>query len=81
MNPKPNPTPDLHQRITNWHVSSYSGTGADCIEYGSLADLVAFRDSKQKMVPDHDRPVLVFSPQAAVSFLNAVKSGQFPRPS
>lgn len=75
------PSPDLHRKITNWHKATASGTGADCVEYGSTGELVAFRDTKQKYVPDDQRPILVFSPQAAASFISSLNAGAFPRPS
>jgi hypothetical protein len=56
-----------------WRKSSYSGTGANCVEIcTSEPDMVAVRDSKK--VPG---PELAISNQAWSAFTEAIKHGEF----
>lgn len=63
----------LDQGASNWHKSSYSGQGGDCVETGkfpvSHPAAIAVRDTK------HHRtgPVLAFSADAWSAFLAEVK--------
>jgi hypothetical protein len=61
--------------LTNarWHKSSISsGNGGDCVEVASnLPDVVALRDSKDPGT------ALLFDQQEWLTFINAVKSGEF----
>jgi hypothetical protein len=50
-----------------WYTSSYSGTGADCVEVAPGAERVLVRDSK-----DPHGPALAVSPSAWRSFLITV---------
>lgn len=54
-----------------WQKSSYSDTGAQCVEYGIVdADAVAVRDSK-----DAHGPAVVFSRGALSAMVGAVAAG------
>ncbi|GAA2626377.1 DUF397 domain-containing protein [Streptomyces axinellae] len=54
----------------SWHTSSYSGSGANCIEHASLPrGTQAVRDSK-----DRERGVLTFSPLTWQTFVSGVPS-------
>ncbi|MEV0752747.1 DUF397 domain-containing protein [Streptosporangium sp. NPDC050280] len=60
--------------LTNilWRKSSLSGSGNNCVEVASVADLIAVRDSKD---PDGATPV--FPPGDWTAFLGRVKAGDF----
>ncbi|TGB16490.1 DUF397 domain-containing protein [Streptomyces palmae] len=59
-----------------WFKSSYSDNGGQCIEVAAnlvaARGVVPVRDSK-----DPDGPALAFSATAFVSFVDAVKRGEF----
>jgi hypothetical protein len=56
-----------------WHKSSYSGSGGECIEIASnLTHLTPVRDSK-----DPDGPALVFPTASFAAFLAGIKAGEF----
>jgi hypothetical protein len=54
--------PDLSRAV--WHTSSYSGSGANCVEVAMGTDAVAVRDSKNVV-----GPVLAFPAAAWHDFL------------
>ncbi len=57
--------------ITPWVKSSYSNTGANCVELARARDgAVAVRDSK-----DPDGGLLAFSPQRWAAFTRQVRKG------
>jgi len=56
-------------RAVTWRKSSYSGNnGANCVEVGNAADLIAVRDSK-----DPEGPRLAFGREAWEAFAAQVK--------
>ncbi|MFJ9609855.1 DUF397 domain-containing protein [Kitasatospora sp. NPDC101176] len=55
-----------------WHKSTYSGQGGNCIEAQARPMTTAVRDSK-----DPGGPVLLFPAEAWDSFLVGVKAGEF----
>jgi hypothetical protein len=58
-------------RAVTWRKSSYSGNnGANCVEVGDAANVIAVRDSK-----DPHGPVLAFTPQTWRRFADRVKAG------
>ncbi|MGH3838350.1 MAG: DUF397 domain-containing protein [Pseudonocardiaceae bacterium] len=59
--------PALEPDIFAWRTSSYSGTGADCVEVAPAPDRVLVRDSK-----DTDGPVLTLPPTAWRTFLTTL---------
>ena len=59
-----------------WIKSSYSTNNGTCVEIAAITGAVAARDSKNP-----GGPVLVFGPAAFGSFLQAIRSGAFDRPS
>ncbi|MEE1785209.1 DUF397 domain-containing protein [Streptomyces sp. SP17BM10] len=59
-------------RKVTWCKSSYSTQGGNCIEVGSLSNLVPVRDSK-----DPEGPALAFPVEAWSAFVAAVRSGEF----
>jgi len=57
-----------------WRRSSYSGNnGANCVEVGNAARLIAVRDSK-----DPEGPRLAFAREAWEAFAATVKTGVHP---
>jgi hypothetical protein len=60
-----------------WFKSSYSGNGGQCIEVAAnlaaTRGTVPVRDSK-----DPQGPALAFGADAFASFVQAVKTGEFP---
>ncbi|SDO96193.1 protein of unknown function [Actinacidiphila guanduensis] len=58
-----------------WHKSSYSNqAGGDCVEVAlAFPGLVPVRDSK-----DPHGPALAFTADAWTSFVEAVRTGEFP---
>ncbi|MFI9360726.1 DUF397 domain-containing protein [Kitasatospora sp. NPDC053057] len=59
----------------NWRKSSYSNpSGGDCIEVADfIPSVVAVRDSK-----DPHGPALGFTPEAWQSFIDGIRSDDFP---
>ncbi|MFD8325004.1 DUF397 domain-containing protein [Streptomyces lydicus] len=56
-----------------WFKSSYSNNGGNCIEVAAdVPGIVPVRDSK-----DPDGPALTFSARGWLSFVAAVKEGEF----
>jgi hypothetical protein len=56
-----------------WCKSTYSDSGAQCVEYGLLnTETVAVRDSK-----DPHGPALLFTRAAMTAFAAAVAAGEF----
>ncbi|MFE6500940.1 DUF397 domain-containing protein [Kitasatospora sp. NPDC057738] len=56
-----------------WFKSSYSGNGGQCVEVApGFPGLAPVRDSK-----DPDGSALVFPAEAWMSFVTAVRSGEF----
>jgi hypothetical protein len=53
----------------DWRKSSYSGSGANCVEVGSAGGLVAVRDTKNR----GNGPVLRVTPADWRRFMAAVK--------
>jgi hypothetical protein len=66
-------SPDLTTAV--WRKSSYSnGTGGSCVEVADhFPGVVPVRDSK-----DPEGPALVFTADAWTSFVDAVRTGEFP---
>ena len=60
--------PDLSRVV--WHTSSYSGSGANCVEVAMGSDSVAVRDSKNVV-----GPVLAFPADTWHKFLADRASG------
>ncbi len=60
--------------IDNWRTSTYSVDNSMCVETGWAEGMVGYRDTKQAALPDHERPTLVVSQDAAAAFLNMIKS-------
>ena len=60
-------------RAVTWRTSSYSGNnGANCVEVGNAARLIAVRDSK-----DPDGAALIFTPSEWKAFTRGVTGGEF----
>ncbi len=57
-------------QITNWRKSTRSGAQANCVEIGTVAEVVGIRDSK-----DPSGPALAVEPAAWSRFLNEVHTG------
>jgi hypothetical protein len=53
-----------------WHKSTRSNAGGNCVEVARTPEVVGVRDSK-----DRHGPVLVFSPDAWTRFLDRVRPG------
>jgi len=53
-----------------WHKSSYSDSGAQCVEYGDLGETIAVRDSK-----DPHGPALLFPRNEVARFVAGVAAG------
>jgi hypothetical protein len=51
-----------------WRKSTYSGSQADCVEVGNMADLVKVRDTK-----DREGPVVTVSADAWRRFTTQIK--------
>ncbi|MFJ9457824.1 DUF397 domain-containing protein [Kitasatospora sp. NPDC101447] len=65
--------PRLDLSDAAWFKSSYSQQGGDCLEVAQgSGDLMPVRDSK-----DPQGPALVFPAEAWVSFVVAVRGGEF----
>ncbi|HKN54534.1 MAG TPA: DUF397 domain-containing protein [Amycolatopsis sp.] len=63
-----------HERMTGWHKSSYTHFEENaCVEVGSAPGLVGLRDTKQRMLPDAERPLLVFRALAFSAFLRRLR--------
>ncbi|MFI9361175.1 DUF397 domain-containing protein [Kitasatospora sp. NPDC053057] len=56
---------------TEWHKSTYSGQGGNCVETQTRLGAMAVRDSK-----DPAGPVLSFTVDAWTAFVRAVKAGE-----
>ncbi|MFE5587592.1 DUF397 domain-containing protein [Kitasatospora sp. NPDC056531] len=56
----------------SWVKSSYSNNGGDCVEVAAVPGLAPVRDSK-----DPEGPALVFPAEAWMSFVAAVRGGEF----
>ena len=64
---------DREEVITPWIKSSYSNSGANCVELARARDgAVAVRDSK-----DPEGPKLVFTPDEWRAFAAGVRDGEF----
>ncbi|WP_435126189.1 DUF397 domain-containing protein [Actinacidiphila sp. bgisy144] len=65
--------PALH--AAHWLKSSYSdGNGGACVEFArNVPGVIPVRDSK-----DPEGPALAFSADAWMSFVSAVRAGEFP---
>lgn len=55
-----------------WRKSSYSASSGDCVELAHTEAVFGVRDSKNA-----DGPLLALAAEPGLTFLNAVKSGQF----
>lgn len=65
-----------HTAMTGWHTSSYTHYEENaCVEVGSGLGQVGVRDSKQGVLADQARPVLVFTVSAFTGFLDHLKTG------
>lgn len=63
-------------KYVNWHKSSLSSGGDNCVEVAFAADgSVGVRDSKQHGLG----PILEFTPGEWVAFLGGVQGGEFNR--
>ncbi|MEV7775613.1 DUF397 domain-containing protein [Kitasatospora sp. NPDC086791] len=66
-------TDRLDLSSVSWIKSSYSNNGGDCVEVtADVPGLTPVRDSK-----DPQGPALLFRAEAWVSFVSAVRSGEF----
>ncbi|MEU6442493.1 DUF397 domain-containing protein [Streptomyces sp. NPDC047046] len=65
---------DLDFSDVIWEKSSYSGGGDNCVELGSVGELVAVRDSKRV-----DQRPLVFGRQGIAALIAGAKAGSFDR--
>ncbi|MFF4925994.1 DUF397 domain-containing protein [Kitasatospora sp. NPDC001261] len=64
---------DFDLTTASWVKSTYSQQGGDCLEVArGSRELMPVRDSK-----DPQGPALVFPAEAWVSFVAAVRSGEF----
>lgn len=61
----------MKDNTRQWRKSSYSGTGANCVEVRTDASTVAVRDSKHVAGPQ-----LTFAGQAWSAFLAGIKRGE-----
>ncbi|ONI79301.1 hypothetical protein ALI144C_26100 [Actinosynnema sp. ALI-1.44] len=59
--------------IDNWRKATTSVDNSTCVETGWTEGLVGFRDTKQASLTG-DQPKLVFSKDAARTFLTMIKS-------
>lgn len=60
--------------IDNWRKATYSADNSACVETGWADRMVGYRDAKQAALPDDERPTLMFSRDAADTFLNMIRS-------
>jgi hypothetical protein len=60
--------------IDNWRKATYSADNSSCVETGWADDTVGYRDTKQAALSEGERPMLVFSKDAAGTFLGMIKS-------
>ena len=58
--------------IDNWRKASYSANNSTCVETGWADGTVGYRDTKQADLPADHRPTLLFSTDAARTFLAAI---------
>ncbi|MER7582515.1 DUF397 domain-containing protein [Kitasatospora sp. NPDC097691] len=66
-------TDRLDQAVAQWFKSSYSNNGGNCVEVATaFPGVIPVRDSK-----DPNGPALLFAAEAWVSFVVAVRSGEF----
>lgn len=57
--------------MSEWHKSTYSGQGGNCVETQVRPVAMAVRDSK-----DPEGPALLFDADAWRAFIGAVKAGE-----
>nr|WP_042181145.1 DUF397 domain-containing protein [Kibdelosporangium sp. MJ126-NF4]CEL14840.1 hypothetical protein [Kibdelosporangium sp. MJ126-NF4]CTQ96529.1 hypothetical protein [Kibdelosporangium sp. MJ126-NF4] len=60
--------------IDNWRKTTYSADNSTCVETGWSDGLVGYRDTKQSALSEDVRPTLLFSHEAARTFLTMIKS-------
>jgi hypothetical protein len=56
--------------IDNWRKATYSANNAACVETGWTDELLGYRDTKQAGLAEANRPTLLFSPDAAHTFMS-----------
>ncbi|TQF05859.1 DUF397 domain-containing protein [Kitasatospora acidiphila] len=67
-------TDDTALNVVTWHVSTYSGSGQNCVEHGRRLDGIELvRDTKAR-----DQGTLAFPTGSWSAFIEAVKQGAFP---
>jgi hypothetical protein len=57
---------------SDWHKSSHSGNGGNCVEVAQSSSAIGVRDSK-----DPAGPVLAFTRSEWSAFVHGVKDGEF----
>ncbi|CAM3552716.1 DUF397 domain-containing protein [Kibdelosporangium persicum] len=60
--------------IDNWRKATYSANNSACVETGWADGLVGYRDTKHAALSDDNRPTLLFSKDAARTFLTMIRS-------
>lgn len=60
--------------IDNWRKSTRSADNSSCVETGWTDSEVGYRDTKQRALPDAERPTLVFGKDAAAAFVRKLKA-------
>ncbi|WP_049564955.1 DUF397 domain-containing protein [Streptomyces sp. SBT349] len=68
---KPSPS-QLDLSSVEWHISSHSGGGGNCVRLATLDGLVLIGDSKNP-----DRPPHVFTQSEIGAFILGVRDGEF----
>lgn len=64
-----------HEWMTGWRKSKYTHHEENaCVEVGTGPGLVGVRDTKQRELPNTERPVLVFADSAFGALLDHLKA-------
>jgi hypothetical protein len=59
--------------IRNWRKATHSVDNSSCVETGWTDDVIGYRDTKHASLSDAERPTLLFSKDAARTFLTMIK--------